>query len=274
LIAKIAYYKTFALLQDYDSLLSWDYQDSEQLASTAFSSARNSPEAAGHDWVLIGLRRVLSQISYMLDTCETRADIASTLLSYLAHRPVFADIIANADHFLPRPFLTTSGPLSDLADPALLRTLSLEELPARPDSSRVPLERFSTRLCAINADGVYVAVTSPGNLLSFRETHSGNLRWSRRFEDSLWHFALSSDGSTLAVICKQLLQRTQVISKLLILDSASGVVKHAFLAEGDYVLSQCAISADGNVVISIDSGPNRLRIWNLSSRGGATHPRA
>lgn len=249
LAVKIKEFKTGSVLEDYDLILTAGGTGSRARPQAVGSAAPEAAPAALNFETLRLLKRVLSQASHLLDRCETRGEIVSTLHSRLPRVAQTSELVAAAERDWSYPFFTAHRPLPDKTHPALIRTLVGH--------------KGGVDDCALSADGAVMASVSLFHEMIVWDGTTGSVRWCRQNGGDARRCALSADGTLLIAICGYELHVWDVPGRALSRVIATG---HR------WEINRCVLSADGRLAVTaagdLQGDDNTLKVWDLQGGRG------
>ena len=236
---------------------------------------------ANDDELLRLLRRHFVNSGHLLNRCEKRNDIETTLFSRLQHLDEFKSLTTDLKQHVKRPFLVPALKLPDLPHPALIRTLSSHSgwvrgcavsadgttiISAHDDKTlkvwdgRTGAERFTlighadvVRDCAVSADGVTIISASDDGTLKVWDGRRGAERLTLSgHAGGVNGCAVSADGATVI--------SASADKTVKLWDGQNGAERFTLIGHAD-VVSSCAMSADGTTIISA-SNDGTLKVWD------------
>ena len=185
------------------------------------------------------LRRGISVSSHLINHCDNRRDIESTMLARLHHLADLTTTLKDLAQNLGRPYVTPQSGLPDLPHPALIRTL----------------EGHSDWVngCAFSPDGKLIVSASYNSTLKVWDAMTGEmLRSLVGHSSSVIGCAFSPDG--------QLIVSASWDSTLKVWDAMTGEMLRTLEGHSDSV-SGCAFSPDGQLIVSaLDDWT--LKVWD------------
>lgn len=223
----------------------WRYLVKKTLIRTSLaveSDLLTAQTIANSDGALQLLRRNFVNSGHLLNRCETRDDIAMTLLSRLQHLDELKSLTMDLEQHLKRPCLVPVA-IPDLPHPAMVRTLSGH--------------RAVVWACTITPDGTTIVSVSHDYTLKVWDGRSGIERFTLKGNwDEMRCCAISADGTTIVSASPD---RT-----LRVWDGRTGEGRFT-LTGHEAGVNGCAISADGTTIVSA-SADNTLKVWDVPSR--------
>jgi WD40 repeat protein/transcriptional regulator with XRE-family HTH domain len=253
-------------------------------AYAAESDVLRAQECMPNDRTLTLLQRHLTNLSYLLNRCETLREIENTLLCYLC---MVKEISSLSDQFqreLSRPLLLAQHPMPDLPHPALVRTLQghtdwVNSCAVSPDGTWIVSASNDKTLkvwdaqsgtecltlnghthwvrgCAVSPDGTWIVSASEDNTLKVWDAHSGVERFTLKgHNDEVRGCAVSPDGTWIV--------SASTDNTLKVWNAHSGVERFTLKGHTNRVNS-CAVSPDGAWIVSA-STDNTLKVWDAHS---------
>jgi len=210
---------------------------------------------ASDDEALRLLRRNFVNSGHLLNRCETRDDVESTLFSRLQHLDELESFTANLKQHLKCPCFIPIFKMPDLPDPALVRTLSGRG--------------GSVSSCAVSADGATIVSASGQRTVKVWDGWTGAERFTLTgHSEPVNGCAISADGATIVTASAD--------KTLKVWDGQSGAERFTLRAHAD-VVNACAVNEDGAMIVSA-SNDKTIRVWDGKSGAerftliGHSHP--
>jgi WD40 repeat protein len=188
------------------------------------------------------LRRGISGSSHLINHCDNKRDIESTMLARLHHLTDLTAMVQDLAQNLTRPYVTPHSGLPDQPHPALIRTLEGHSSPVNG--------------CAFSPDGRLIVSASDDRTLKVWDAQSGQLlRSLDGHSNSVRGCAISPDG--------RLIVSASDDHTLKVWDAQSGQILRSLDGHSDSVRG-CAFSPDGGLIVSA-SWDNTLKVWDAQS---------
>ncbi len=185
------------------------------------------------------LRRGISVSSHLVNHCDNRRDIESTLLARLHHLTGLTGMLQDLSQNLGRPYVTPQSGLPDLPHPALIRTLEGHS--------------FSVNGCAFSPDGQLIISASDDCTLKVWDARTGEMLRSLVGHSAYVNgCAFSPDG--------QLIVSASDDCTLKVWDARTGELLRSLVGHSSTV-NGCAFSPDGQLIVSA-SWNSTLKVWD------------
>jgi WD40 repeat protein len=227
------------------------------------------------------LTRNFANMGHLLNRCSIFNEIAAVLYSRLMHLHELSDLRQAFEQSIPRPYLTCWHLLTDLPDPALIRTLSghmsyvwgcafnpsgstivsasgdgtLKIWDARTGEEHRTLRRHtaSVRGCVFNPGGDSIVSASDDGTLKVWDVQTGEERLTLRgHTDWVNGCAISSAGDFIVSASSD--------QTLKVWDARTGEERLTLRGHTDTV-RRCAISSAGDFIVSASSDQT-LKVWD------------
>lgn len=197
---------------------------------------------APDDIPLLLLRPPLGNMVYILNRCQTQAEIAGTLYTRLQHLPELTGICHAFELQIPRPYIGIWHTLPDLPHPNLIRTLDghTEHVAA----------------CVISPDGTWIVSASWDRTLKIWDPVTGQIRRTLEgHKDAVLCCAISPDGTWIVSGSHD--------KTLKVWDASTGAELRTLTGHTSWI-NDCAVSPDGTWIASA-SNDQTLRIWDTET---------
>ena len=189
------------------------------------------------------LKRNFANSGHILDQCENRNELITTLFSRVQHLEDLKWLTTSLEESLNRPCVVPTHKLPDLPHPALVRTLTGHE------------EGVSG--CAVSGDAATIVSASYDKTLKVWDGQSGSERFTLLAHAGINDCAVSADGATIISAFND--------GTLKVWDAGNGAERHTLSGHTGGVRG-CALSEDGTMIVSA-SEDKSLKIWD--GRNGA-----